>query len=185
MLDLVWKLARKKFLKPDEEDPVREYMRLELELEEICSPHAINLIEMKQMNRFELTSSFSAEETKQIDEHLLRMRQLWLILPASERQYLSSPDQSSTRRELVDFDELAEDFREKEYLVLHKELECCAQVQYMGVREVVGMESRKLVQLFGKEEAAKIHGQRLRLKELWEGFNSEQRDRYLLQSLNY
>lgn len=180
MFDLMLKLAKKKFLKADE-DPVREYMRLELELEEICSLHAISMSELKQMNQIEVQSSFDTEEIEPVESRLFRMRQLWPVLPQSERQYLSSPERNSVRRDLVEFDELAEDFKEKEYLSLYKDLEQLAQAQYIGVRGLVQMTSTELVSLFGRDEATEIHSKRLRMEELWTGFSPQQRDRYILQ----
>ena len=179
MLDLIAKLAKKKFGKPEPEQPNHEYMRLELELEELCSLHALELKELKSMSKSSLYSLLGAEDAMKAEHHLARMKELWVTLPGEERAYMSSPD-----REVVEYDELAKEFQEKEYLQLDREIEAEASVFYLKFHELVEMDSKKLIKLLGKERAAELVQKRQRSLELWNNLTPEQQDRNSLKRPN-
>lgn len=110
--NLMLKLAKKKFnLDKVKEDASREYMRLDLELEEICSSHAIELKELKEMSISSLYSNFGPEEAKTVESHIKRMYELWDTLTQTERMYLPPPT-----REILESDDLVKEFQDKKYM---------------------------------------------------------------------
>lgn len=179
MLDLVAKLVKKKWGKPEPEQPNHEYMRLDLELEEICSLHAMEMKELKSMSVSSLHSFLGAEDAMKVEHHLARMKELWGSLPGEERAYLSSPD-----REIVEYDELAKEFQEKEYLQLDRELEAEASVFYLKYHELVQMEYKKMIKLLGEERAKKVVKDYAKAVMLWKGLTPEQQDRNSLKRPN-
>lgn len=176
MLDLIAKLAKKKFSKPELEKPSREYMRLGLELEEICSLHTLEMKELKSMSQNSLYSFLGAEEGLRVEQALARMKELWGSLPMEERAYLSSPD-----REIVEYDELAREFQEKEYLQLDQEVEAEAGVFDLKFHELVEMENKKMIKLLGQQRAKELQQKRQKSLQLWNSLTLEQQDRNSLK----
>lgn len=183
MLDLVMKLAKKKLnamhlVKLEEESPKHEYMRLDLELDELCSLHAVDLKELKSMDATSLFSYLGADGEK-AEHHLARMRELWGQLPAEERSYLSAPN-----KELAEYDELAKDFQEKEYLSLDRELEAEASVCNLAFHELVQMSHSEMIKFLGRERAGEVVKKYARAVMLWKQLTPEQQDRNSLKKPN-
>lgn len=172
MFDLVMKLAKKKLFKPDAETPANEYMRLELELEELCSLHALEMRDLTRMPTRSLYACLGAEEAAKVENHLARMHQLWDTLPIEKKNYLSSSD-----KEVTEYDNLAKDFQEKEYLMLDQELEAEAAVFYLTYRELLSMEPDKMISLLGPARAEEVEYKRSRALALWASLTPEQQDR--------
>ncbi len=88
---------------------------------------------------------------------------------------------SSPNREVVEYDELAKDFQEKEYLQLDRELEAEAAVFYLKYHELVQMEYGKMVKLLGEERAGKVVKDYAKAVMLWKQLTPEQQDRNSLK----
>jgi len=185
MFDLMMKLAKKKFGKSDPEDPVREYMRLEVELEEVCSLQVMEMSELKRMTSNSLYSFFGGEKGLEIEQKLVRMQELWKSLSNDDKEYLSPPTSiKNLNREIVEYDELAQDFIEKEYLEIDKGLEDEAEAHFLHYNELISMDVSKMVTLLGKELANDVRIRYERAIELWGKMTIEQRDRNSLKGLN-
>lgn len=89
MLDLLGKLARKKFGVKDEA-PQDEYMRLELEMEELAIANGMNLMEMLKIFDSELRSILGPEKYKELVSKYCRMADLWGLLSEEAQDYHKS-----------------------------------------------------------------------------------------------
>jgi len=91
-MKLFEKLARKVMNRPAPKDtPHNEYMRLELDLEEMASLHAMTLKDLKDAIRYNHgEDTLTGDELQEASIKLERMKELWLELTPDERTYHNS-----------------------------------------------------------------------------------------------
>lgn len=89
------KVARKVMGRPvREETPHSEYMRLELEIEEIGVGHGLSLAEMKSMSQDELREALKLNEYNEMMDRFRKMSDLWYHLTEDERSYHKEQEQN-------------------------------------------------------------------------------------------
>lgn len=176
MFDLIKKAVKSKFGKPEPEVPAREYMRLKLEVEEVCALHAMDFFELKKMSIMDRDILLGEEDADKVNGHFRRMDLLWPLLPPEQKEF-----HNSSYKE-ISYQEIAQDNLEKEYIRLNDEIE--EEVGRIGLRydqyALMSGERRNL--LLGEDLAKLVKQKYNRAGELWQQFTPEQKDRNILKS---
>lgn len=176
MFDLIKKAVKSKFGKPEPEVPAREYMRLKLEVEEVCSLHAMDFLELKKMNELDRDRILGEEDAAKVNGHFHRMEYLWPFLPSEQKEF-----HNSSYKE-ISYQEMAQDNLEKEYIRLNDEIE--EEIGAAGLRyeQYVLMSGERRNLLLGEDRAKLVRQKYNRAGELWKQFTPDQKDRNILKS---